>query len=231
MDHCPNDLDIKLFAVALAGLDQPPAPWLTVLEAAEHSKAARFKNAQDRTSYVAAHALTRWALAAELSGQAAADLRFRENEYGKPGLIGHDLHFNLSHTHDMAVVALCRSGPVGVDVEQINPTHAHPGLAQDIFTPEEFQTLQNQPGFAAAFTALWTAKEAIIKAEGQGLALNLAAIRITPTQGWGPSGPWVLWRDAPTDDHMITLAFRGRTVQRRLMSVDDLTVFGTSAQN
>jgi 4'-phosphopantetheinyl transferase len=95
--------------------------------------------------------------------------------HGKPALADGVLAFNLSHSGSHAVLALARGIEVGVDIEV--PTRPRPlvALARRYFCAAEADTI------AAAgdgdrehrFLRLWTAKEAVLKALGRGLAFGL----------------------------------------------------------
>lgn len=75
------------------------------------------------------------------------------------------LHFNLSHSGDLALIALAPV-PVGVDLERDTPADAQ-ALAQAWFTPaEQAQLAQGKDDFLT----LWTAREAVLKAMGTGLS-------------------------------------------------------------
>ncbi|MDQ6812000.1 MAG: 4-phosphopantetheinyl transferase, partial [Actinomycetota bacterium] len=47
-------------------------------------------------------------------------IRIVDGAHGKPELAGRELHFNLSHSGDVGLVAVSRERPVGVDVERID---------------------------------------------------------------------------------------------------------------
>ena len=98
------------------------------------------------------------------------EIEFKED--GKPFLAGFDIfHFNLSHSGTYAVCAFDKT-PVGIDIERIKPVKA--GIAERFFSAEEQQFLntcsQNTP---KAFFAVWTRKEAFLKAVGKGLRMDL----------------------------------------------------------
>jgi len=75
------------------------------------------------------------------------------------------LHFNLSHSGDLALIALAPV-PVGVDLERDAPADAQ-ALAQAWFTPAEQARLARGDD---DFLSLWTAREAVLKAMGTGLS-------------------------------------------------------------
>lgn len=85
---------------------------------------------------------------------------------GKPFFPGRaDLHFNLSHSGNLALCALDGS-PVGADIQAVR--RWRPSLPRRVCTGEELAWLEAQPDFWPAFTRLWALKESRIKQRGQG---------------------------------------------------------------
>jgi 4'-phosphopantetheinyl transferase len=112
-------------------------------------------------------------------------LRFNYLENGKPRLSDEfavaEIHFNLAHTGDLALIALTRVGPVGVDVERVRPMENADDLVARFFSPREdklFQTVaaDEKP---AAFFNLWTRKEALLKATGEGITRSLSLVEVS----------------------------------------------------
>jgi 4'-phosphopantetheinyl transferase len=91
---------------------------------------------------------------------------------GKPVLDDGSLQFNLSHSGELALVAITRCSPVGVDLEHQRELHDPSALARRICTPAEREHLLSSPD-ADALLRLWVRKEAVIKATGEGLARPL----------------------------------------------------------
>ena len=113
-------------------------------------------------------------------------LVFRTGEHGKPTLVSHDWQFNLSHSGDWLVLALCQQGPLGVDVEMGLRQRPVLPLAQRFYAPDEYQwlcTLQSREQ-ASAFYRLWSRKEAVLKAHGGGIAAGLDKVCFLPQEGW-----------------------------------------------
>jgi 4'-phosphopantetheinyl transferase len=156
-------------------------PLQAILDDHERARAARFGFAHGRVQYIAAHALTRLALGRLLSADPAS-LRFVEGSHGKPAawLDGRPaaVSFNLSHTVGMVGIAVSPQAgvAVGFDIEPID-RRVRLALADRYFRPEEVAWIasldptQRQHGFLR----LWTLKEALIKATGEGLARDLAS--------------------------------------------------------
>lgn len=157
----------------------------TLLADDEVARADRLRDDEDRRRFVAGRAWLRTVLSS-VSGVPAARQRFAYGPMGKPSLIDDpDLHFNLSHTGDLAVVAAGRSGPIGVDVERVTPGVYDRGAAALVLSPDEIATIEAAPDPDAAFVAAWTRKEAFAKLEGEGLERTLADFSLG---GPGPVG-------------------------------------------
>lgn len=148
-----------------------------LLDDSERARAARFTFEADRRAYVAAHALLRVSLSKQAT-VAAADWRFEATPHGKPFLRSppRDLRFSLSHTRGMAVVAIALALDVGVDVEGASAARDALSVAEKFFAPQEAALIGAEDDVAMRndlFLSIWTLKEAIVKADGRGLARNL----------------------------------------------------------
>jgi 4'-phosphopantetheinyl transferase len=88
------------------------------------------------------------------------------------------LDFNWSHSGDYALVAICRDGAVGVDIERHGKNLRTLDLARRFFAPSETEALASFPPEVRdrAFIGLWCAKEAVLKAAGEGLSFGLARL-------------------------------------------------------
>ncbi len=151
------------------------AAW-ALLSADEITRAHRFHFDRDRTRYVRGRGFLRQMLG-QVCGQNPASLIFGTGARGKPFLagsnLGSDLAFNLSHSRDLAVLAISQTGPLGIDVEFIDRSADLAGLTQSCMTPAEAAVLAALPATErpARFFAFWTAKEARMKLTGEGMSL------------------------------------------------------------
>ena len=144
----------------------------SILDAAERSRAERFRFERDRRQYVTAHGVARAVLAGYAGGDPAA-LRFDVGPFGKPSLAGAPVAFNLSHSGDRVVVAVARD-EIGVDVEQWRDIEWM-RLATSFFSAAECAALRaaGDDDVQAAFYACWSRKEAYLKALGVGIGNGL----------------------------------------------------------
>lgn len=159
-----------------------------VLSAEERARSERLHDPRSRALFVLAHAVLRDVLS-RYTGRPAADLPLVTGPHGKPGLpVGmfDDLRFNLSHSGDAVLIALARGRNVGVDIERVA---AHDDL--ETIAAQEFAD-DERAAFAAAgdrrvamFHALWTRKEACVKAWGRGLGISLRTFSVLASGGRG----------------------------------------------
>lgn len=216
------DDEVHVWQVAL----DLPGPQLDagwqLLDPPERERAQRYRFARDRSRFVAGRGQLRAMLARYLGG-APAEVAFSYTTYGKPLLAGPGaaaLHFNVAHSADRALIAICRSRPVGVDIEHIQPTIAAAGLAAAFFAPEEQAALQGlgSQAMIQTFFRLWACKEAYSKAHGQGLSLPLDRFAIALDPGparllysCGDSeAAWQICELAAGADYVAALAVAGR---------------------
>lgn len=136
---------------------------------ARQLRADAHRHAEGRRAQLAAGLLERLALGT------AADAR-TENAYGKP-LLPDGRCYSVSHT--VGAVALCvDTASVGIDVERARACDER--VVRRFFLPEEQAYIRDSADRDAAFTALFTRKEAVVKAVGKGFALPLTAFCVLP---------------------------------------------------
>jgi 4'-phosphopantetheinyl transferase len=156
-------------------LDLDPGPTesarrVAATTGAERERASRFRRPQDTDRYLSTHGALRLILSDALECNPHA-LSFGERSKGKPYLDGTRLEFNLSHSGNVALVAVSWARQVGVDVEQLRPMPDLDSLAPRVCNEGELTSIL---GLAPAdreraFFALWTQKEALAKATGEGI--------------------------------------------------------------
>jgi 4'-phosphopantetheinyl transferase len=103
----------------------------------------------------------------------------------------------MSHSHNLALLAITEAKQLGVDVEHIRADFATEDIARRYFSRVEvdcFNALANEEQ-PAAFFRCWTRKEAFIKATGKGLSQALDSFDVT----LAPTTPAALLRVADDD--------------------------------
>jgi len=156
-----------------------------MLEPDELNRASRFHFEKHRQHFIVARGFLRSVVARYLKMQPES-LRFSYGAYGKPALASeHVLRFNLSHSHEVGLLAITLDAELGVDVEHIRADFASEEIAQRFFSRAEVQVFNALPKEeqVAAFFRCWTRKEAYIKAIGKGLSQALDAFDVTLMPG------------------------------------------------
>jgi 4'-phosphopantetheinyl transferase len=166
-------------------LDAPMAPRANVLSPDEQARADMMKHEGARNGFERTRIALRLILSA-CTGVEPARLPIVIDSRGKPGLGLPDApFFNVSHAGGVALVAVTRAGPVGVDIEFVRPAPRLDDIATRFFAPGEAAALRALPAARRldAFYACWTRKEAFVKAQGSGLANSLAGFEVSVAPG------------------------------------------------
>ena len=175
-----NDIHVWIAGLEDAGLGLEY--FADSLSLAERDRAARFKFVLDRRRYLVAHAALRSILAAYLTAN-PRELQFGSGPHGKPKLASetaHEIEFNLSHSHELALLAVTRGQEIGIDVEHVRQDFAFDDVAKRFFTAREVAALGALPRALQreAFYRCWTGKEALLKGKGTGLSGSLDEVQI-----------------------------------------------------
>jgi 4'-phosphopantetheinyl transferase len=222
--------EVHLWRVVVSSPAAGDAAAAGALSEDERMRASRFRFEVDRRHFVAAHAALRGVLASYL-GAAPASLEFGAGVHGKPFLDGpahgRSLRFSLSHSGELALVAVCLDREVGADVESVRPRGDLEGFVERYLSPREREALARIPpgDRLRAFFEIWTLKEAYLKACGDGLARELDAFDVTlgdaPSRlvavrdRSGEEVRWTLQRVEVGEDFAAALAVEGRGWQVR----------------
>jgi 4'-phosphopantetheinyl transferase len=182
-----------------------PAPayesLLALLASDESKRASEFRFDGPRRRYVIARGALRRLLGTYLHVH-PTEVALSTDGNQKPRLAmkhaAADLHFNVSHSGDLAVIGFALGCEVGIDVEKLRDVRHLEQIARRFFHRLETSAVLSAPasGRNLTFLRCWTAKEAILKALGTGIVGNLADFDVPigdAWQGWvecsaGPHG-------------------------------------------
>lgn len=167
--------------------------WLSYLGLAEQQHAAQLPTSTAAVSYLSTQALMRAMAAARLDvpSSAASEIEVDRSctlctsgkKHGKPRIAG--VNFNMSQVNPLVVGAFSRnsSAVLGVDVETLD-ARLFSGFARLALSDEERtfyeRVAQERPApvLHLLSVALWTAKEAVLKATGHGLSVVPSLVRV-----------------------------------------------------
>jgi 4'-phosphopantetheinyl transferase len=157
-------------------------------------------------------------------GSDPSALPIERDTCGRPHLRGtferHDIGW--SHSGDALLIALGDAVELGVDVEQLRPRARALEIAQRFFHADEADWLRAQDEAARdlAFFRLWCAKEAVLKAHGQGVSFGMDRLVFAERAGklmldrcdgaLGQATDWSLDDWEPKPGYHAALAWRGR---------------------
>ncbi len=163
-------------------------PLNSPLNAEERERAARFVFERHRRWYTAARTALRGVLGAYLGVEAAA-VPIVAEPHQRPTLVrsarfrATPLDFNLSHSDGLALIAVSRRAPLGVDVELLRPIADALALAERHYVGDEIARVAAAAGVLRdrAFFTCWTRKEAVLKSTGAGLSVAPSSVRVGAT--------------------------------------------------
>jgi 4'-phosphopantetheinyl transferase len=155
----------------------------------ERAKAGRYRRDADRVRYLASHAMLRLVLSRYV-GVGPGSLRFSAGAQGKPKLerdSNSPIFFNLSHSGNLALLAISGDRAVGVDIEEIKNDVDVPALALAVLSESELRMLHDAPTGAqrGLFFGFWVRKEAVLKACGLGLTVEPQRVEIAENVSLG----------------------------------------------
>ena len=174
-------VDLRLCSASIGSFLEP-------LSTDELSRAERFSAMRDRSRYLISHGALRMILS-DYTNVDPKHLKFVIGRHGKPSLDRTrslpDVRFNLSHSANMAVIAVAPGHEVGVDIEYIKAWRVSFSDVENCFSRGEIAALQSLPKVdqELAFFTCWTRKEAYLKGRGEGLSLPLCDFDVSLAPG------------------------------------------------
>lgn len=199
----------------------------TVLSAEEQERAERFVFPHDRSRFAVTRGILRKLLAGYLN-RSPEQVEFAYGHRGKPMLTREStpnrVEFNVSHSHDLALLAFSRGRALGVDIQLIRPEFATLEIAKHYFSPLEIEELKRLPesDWVQAFFTCWTRKEAYLKARGDGFGIPPESVRVSFLPGElevltsSDSARWKLLSLQPGPNYVGALVGEGKRWKLRL---------------
>jgi 4'-phosphopantetheinyl transferase len=182
------DGEIHVWPLALIGTETARASFASLLSEEERARAGRYYFERDRKSFVFARGQMRHLLAL-YCGADAASLRFSAGPSGKPELasdqpFARGISFNLTHSAGRGILAVSGGRALGVDLESHERKTDVLAIASRYFFASELAAINSAAPEerVAEFFRFWTAKEAVIKAQGTGLGAPLDSFRVDLSQ-------------------------------------------------
>ncbi|WP_419924999.1 4'-phosphopantetheinyl transferase family protein [Candidatus Poriferisocius sp.] len=175
--------DIDVFHVDLTPHVGYEAEALAWLDGEERSRWERFQSLAARRRFVLCRAALRSVLCRK-SGCTNESLEFIASNFGKPyARVGGKpvaMSFNVSHSGKHGLIAVAPRGELGVDVEERSQHRNLEVLIEGVLSPQEIAELRARDDRQrqCLFFRFWTIKEALVKAHGKGVSLDVARLEI-----------------------------------------------------
>jgi 4'-phosphopantetheinyl transferase len=153
-----------------------------LLSPVERERASRLTDIHMARRFVVGRATVRHILALYLGCNASA-IAFTAGLHGKPAVLNDPVYVNWSHSGARWLLALASSGPVGIDLEQVDASFDWRGPASIAFHPNEQRFVDTGAITRDQFYRVWVRKEALFKGHGLGLNNALAGISVADRDG------------------------------------------------
>jgi|GEM_PF-1318171 len=210
----------------------------SLLSNQERFRATQFQLDKDKSNFIISKAILK-SLLAYFSNKSEMKIDFRYGKNGKPYLSDNsNVQFNCSHSESAVVIAIALGMEIGIDLEQLSRKVNRSRLASFLFTPTEliaYHQLEemHQQQF---FMDLWTTKEAILKATGEGLTRPMNTLTVALNEEkkltlemTGESSEnntdWFLESYTLMEDYTGALAVRGNVNRVQYIQINEADLF------
>ncbi len=203
----------------------------------EKIRAEKFYFPKHRNRYIVGRGVLRLILAQYL-GIKPTNLKFEYTNRGKPylstnlsgNLSGNNsettLEFNLSHSQEIGLYGFTWQRKIGVDLEFLRPMPDADKIAKRFFSPKEsnlISSIFHPKKQQTTFFQIWTAKEAYLKATGDGLGgcLDQFEVSLIPDMTTGLieikgdkilTSNWYLYHFMPLANYVATIAVESQSI-------------------
>jgi 4'-phosphopantetheinyl transferase len=206
--------NIHLWLFDHAGMTTEVPAFRQLLSADEVARAERFYTTDLQERFILTRGFLRLLLGDYLDIH-PQKIRFKYGDNGKPAIEHEDaqypLGFNLAHSGLLALCGITLKRDIGIDLEEIRVVRNLEQICDRFFSADEAAAIQCLPTAQRekAFFRCWTAKEAFIKATGEGLSRALDSFKVSLSDNengqiqiktddrWIASSSWRLWHLQP----------------------------------
>jgi len=147
---------------------------LDSLPATERLRISRYKDPKEQQQRLTARLMLQQWYCRHMNAARLPELQYADTN--KPGVEG--ITFSTAHAGAMVVCAVTHGTiAMGIDIEPLKEQEGR--LLKDFFTAREWTMIQQAPAANEQLLTLWTRKEALLKASGQGMLADLPAIDVS----------------------------------------------------
>ncbi|MCG3216154.1 MAG: SDR family NAD(P)-dependent oxidoreductase, partial [Candidatus Heimdallarchaeota archaeon] len=175
-----NEMNVVPIKKVTNYLSNKPEEVMGFLSTQEKADFDKIKNEKRRIEYLSGVIATKELYSAiQEDSSISQEIEVRKLSKGQPYIFDKrkgkksKLHLSISHSGDFAISTLSKR-PVGIDIEKIETRNE--SFYKEAFTEKERDVISNDKDLG---TIYWTIKEAISKALGEGLHINLKDVEVT----------------------------------------------------
>ncbi|WP_273854151.1 4'-phosphopantetheinyl transferase family protein [Guptibacillus spartinae] len=168
---------VDVHKLSIVSLEPKLEEYASYLSLDEHIRASRFTRKMDQKKFILIRGHLRSLLSQKTKDQ-PADIKFSYGLKGKPELPSNPYYFNVSHSKQTVLISISQFSPIGVDIEDHRKVR---GIEHPLFFhhDEHVYLQQLKPTEKSLKTLwLWTRKESLCKATGEGLTPHLSDISL-----------------------------------------------------
>ncbi|WP_296620323.1 4'-phosphopantetheinyl transferase superfamily protein [Marivirga sp.] len=165
------DNTVQIYRASVLDDRENIASCIERLSSKEIMRSRRYRNKGDSDRFIIGRAMVKH-MAATILNKDFESLEILYTETNKP-IIDQEIQFNLSHSGDYVVLAICKECDIGIDIEYCDADFKfQPILDYCMSKGEQIRIFENKKPLDT-FLKYWTRKEAILKGTGIGLLEKL----------------------------------------------------------
>ena len=167
-----NNVNLHYYQLNPESLDQN---LIFMLSQEEQQKTLRYKFSYDKNLYLIRHLILKKIF---LEYNEYSSLSY--DNFGKATLRNSNLKFSISKSKEYFITAISKKYQVGIDIEKITYIKDYKKIMSLFLHQEEVNIINSFPKqeHLKLFYRFWTAKEAIVKAVGTGISIDLKSINL-----------------------------------------------------
>lgn len=142
-----------------------------LLSEEEKERLDRLKIEKKQEEYLCSRGILRLILSLYI-GEDPESLSIKITPSGKPFLPTAGVQFNISHSGDRFICGISLKNQIGLDIQELYSISSLQRIIKNFFSPAEIEYLSSLTDdglYREHFFAIWTAKEAYLKAVGDGI--------------------------------------------------------------
>lgn len=177
-----NEGSVHLWIADLKTLRSHSGKFRSLLSDEEINRLDRLKIINKREEFLCSRGILRVILSKYIS-ENPNEILIYYTPAGKPILSDTEIQFNISHSGDFIICGISLMNRIGLDIQEIYSISSLDRIINNFFSPAEIHYLRTLPArdlYQEHFFAIWTAKEAYLKAVGDGIQGSFNQLSIIP---------------------------------------------------